>query len=116
MLPLEEYQHLGPLAHAVTEAKLVGCPDKTALPIVFEKNFIGARVYKGLGNEKPSSSCTGGAVDYFDGARIYASYGQGIPIGSIYVHPGCTFYGYKANNFEGPSQNTRKIHLYTRFL
>lgn len=101
MVPLEEFQNLGPLARAVTEPRVVGCPDKNALPILYEKNFIGARVYTGVGNEKPSLSCTGNAFEYLDGVGISAPSGTGLAIGSIYVHPGCTFYGYKGYNFQG---------------
>merc|ERR550519_561586 len=101
MVPLEEYKHLGPLTHAVTEAKAVGCPNKNILPIVDGENFIGARVYKGVGNKNPSLSCTGDSSEYLDGYRRSAPFGTGFAIGSIYVHPGCTFYGYNDYNFQG---------------
>jgi len=78
-----------------------GCPDVSELPIVWYKHFIGVRVYQGKGHDIPALSCTGDAFDGVSGSQYSAPNGQGYPVGSIFVHPGCNFYGFHDYNYQG---------------
>jgi len=79
----------------------LGCPDISELPIVKDKQFIGIRRYQGKGNDIPALSCNGDYYDAVTGHQVTADPGTGYPIGSIFVHPGCTFYGFHDNNYQG---------------
>ena len=63
--------------------------------------FTGIRVYSGKGNDIPALSCTGGYYDRESGYQDSVSPGYGTLIGSIFVHPGCTFYGFHDYNYQG---------------
>jgi len=78
-----------------------GCPDISQLPIVWYKQFIGVRIYQGKGNDIPALSCNGYAYDFVSGLQLSANPGYGTAIGSIFVHPGCTFYGFNDYNYQG---------------
>jgi len=78
-----------------------GCPDISQLPIVENKQFIGFRMYSGRGNDIPALSCTGDAYDIDSGHQASAHPGKGYSIGSIFVHPGCTFYGFHDYDYQG---------------
>ena len=95
-----------------------GCPDISELPIVQDKQFIGKwylvklmnnncllltgfRFYTGKGNDIPALSCTGDVYDDVSGDQESALPGEGYPLGSIFVHPGCTFYGFHDYNYQG---------------
>merc|ERR1711942_432287 len=77
-----------------------GCPDISELPIVYDKQFIGARRYTRKGNDIPALSCTGNYHDYVNG-QYSTTPGHGYTIGSIFVHPGCTFYGFHDYDYQG---------------
>jgi|ERR1712179_29760 len=78
-----------------------GCPDISELPIVENKQFIGVRTYHDKGNDIPALSCNGYAHDYVSGYQHSENPGYGIKFGSIFVHPGCTFYGFNDYNYQG---------------
>merc|ERR1711942_214566 len=78
-----------------------GCPDISELPIVWNKQFLGFRYYEGKGNDIPALSCTGDYHDQVNGEQHSATPGRGWPIGSIFVHPGCTFYGFHDYDYQG---------------
>jgi len=78
-----------------------GCPDISELPIVQEKKFIGFRWYMEKGHDIPALSCNGPLYDGVNEQQVSAPPGQRYPVGSIFVHPGCTFYGFHDKNFEG---------------
>jgi len=78
-----------------------GCPDISDLPIVKDKQFIGFRMYRGRGNDIPALSCTGDIADVTSGTQWTTEPGHCFPIGSIFVHPGCTFYGFHEVNYQG---------------
>merc|ERR1719495_2116377 len=78
-----------------------GCPDFSELPIVKDKHFIGIRNYNGKGHDIPALSCNGDVWDIVSGYQASAGPGQGYPIGSVFVHPGCTFYGFHDINYQG---------------
>merc|ERR1712212_1164201 len=78
-----------------------GCPDISELPIVWNKQFLGIRFYQGKGNNIPALSCNGNIMDRVSGFQHSADPGKGTPFGSIFVHPGCTFYGFHDYNYQG---------------
>jgi len=78
-----------------------GCPDISELPIVWNKQFLGSRRYSGKGNDIPALSCNGDYNDAVSGHQASADPGTGYLIGSIFVHPGCTFYGFHDYNYQG---------------
>merc|ERR1711970_1597271 len=78
-----------------------GCPDISELPIVWDKQFLGVRIYHDKGNDIPALSCNGAAKDFVSGFQHSSDPGKGRPIGSIFVHPGCTFYGFHDWNYQG---------------
>merc|ERR1711942_507920 len=73
------------LGHQNTSVRS-GCPDISELPIVWDKQFIGARLYTRKGNDIPALSCTGDYHDIVNGDQYSATPGSGWPIGSIFVH------------------------------
>jgi len=79
------------------------CPQLSDLPIVNVKGdkFFACRIYQGLGHSVPDLSCNGKSFDGISGYRQDAPDGQGIPMGSLYVHAGCSFYGFKGHNYQG---------------
>merc|ERR1719153_997744 len=78
-----------------------GCPDISELPIVYQKQFIGIRLYSGAGNDIPALSCNGGPYDGVSGYQWSGNTRRGYMIGSIFVHPGCTFYGFNDYDYQG---------------
>jgi len=79
----------------------LGCPDIKQLPIVENKQFIGIRIYHGNGNDIPALSCNGAYQEFFSGFQYSSDPGKGTMIGSIFVHPGCIFYGFHDYNYQG---------------
>merc|ERR1711915_142792 len=79
------------------------CPQLSDLPIVDSSrdNFHGARLYQGQGHDVPDLSCNGDQFDLMSGYRASAPDGQGYPLGTLYVHAGCSFYGFKGHNYQG---------------
>ena len=63
--------------------------------------FTGIRIYQGKGNDIPALSCNGDGGDVVSGTQASAPPGYGWGIGSIFVHPGCTFYGFHDINYQG---------------
>merc|ERR1711872_178161 len=78
-----------------------GCPEWDELPRVAHSKFIGIRYYKDYGHDIPALSCNGHYYDMLNGYQYSASPGACFPIGSLFVHAGCTFYAFCDNNYEG---------------
>jgi len=85
-----------------------GCPAFTEIPVaeLFEKNpekdyFYGGRKYHGKGNSIPALACNGGRADMPDGYKSSAPAGLYLPIGSLMINPGCSFYMFEDYNQEG---------------
>lgn len=80
-----------------------GCPDISELPRVDHDNsvFIGARLYSLYGNCVPGLSCNGRFVDCQNGEMYSSEPGKCSPIGTLFVHAGCTFHAFKEYNFQG---------------
>jgi len=108
LVPLKLEEFVSPLVYAKPGEKGKGCPDWSAIPVAFDNNFVGSNVYTGKGNPDYSLSCNGDAILYADGFKYSAPSGYCVSIGSIYVLPGCTFYGYHDifHNFTKIQQNT----------
>merc|ERR1711872_223864 len=78
-----------------------GCPEWDELPRVYDKKFIGARIYASAGHDIPALSCNGGFLESLNGYQGTAESGYCFGIGSLFVHAGCTFYGFHPVNFQG---------------
>jgi len=78
-----------------------GCPDWDELPRVFNSKFIASRNYNGLGHEIPAMSCNGISLDRVNEYQASAAPGRGYGIGSLFVHAGCTFYGFCEHEYQG---------------
>merc|ERR1719348_564550 len=78
-----------------------GCPEWDELPRVRNKKFIAARRYYDEGHDIPALSCNGYVYDPLNGDQATASSGRCYGIGSLFVHAGCTFYGFHDNNYQG---------------
>jgi len=80
-----------------------GCPEWDELPRVRDKKFIGARDYASAGHDIPALSCNGGFIEPLNGYQVTgdAQSGSCFAVGSLFVHAGCTFYGFHDYNFEG---------------
>ena len=77
------------------------CPAPDELPVRFpgdDSKFFCARYYKGPGSDAPFNGCNKCPgeptpyVDVYDGEDIDATECCFIPMGSLVVRPGCTFY------------------------
>jgi len=79
------------------------CPDIADLPITNaeKNNFYAARKYTGKGHSIPDLSCNGNVYDELSGVRLAGTEGLGYPIGSLYVHAGCSFYGFEKIDYQG---------------
>ena len=55
----------------------------------------------GVGHDVPGLSCNGAFYDKISGRRDSAPEGRGFPIGALYVHAGCSYYGFKGYNYQG---------------
>eukprot|EP00092_Neocalanus_flemingeri_P029186 GFUD01031677.1.p1 GENE.GFUD01031677.1~~GFUD01031677.1.p1 ORF type:complete len:306 (+),score=37.47 GFUD01031677.1:99-1016(+) len=81
------------------------CPAIGDVPIVTpdRKEFYGMRYYREKGHPVPALSCNGVYRDRVSGFR-YTSHegiGHGRAMGTLYVHAGCTFYGFEEINYKG---------------
>merc|ERR1712142_9761 len=78
-----------------------GCPDWDELPKVWNSKFLGLRYYYGSGNEVPALSCNDGYFERENGFQYSSPEGYGTPMGTIFVHAGCTLYGFCDREYEG---------------
>jgi len=78
-----------------------GCPEWDELPRVVNKKFVAARTYKESGHDIPALSCNGNHWDAINGYSISAEDGQCYGVGSLFVHAGCTYYGFCDYNYQG---------------
>jgi len=78
-----------------------GCPEFDELPIVADKEFIGIRRYNDMGNDVPGLSCNGKYYDEVDEYQWTGSHDSCRAVGSLFVHPGCTFTGWCGNDYKG---------------
>jgi len=78
-----------------------GCPDLSELPTVMDNQFIGMRRYNDLGNDVPGLSCNGKYYDEVDEYQWTGSHDSCRAVGSLFVHPGCTFTGWCGNDWKG---------------
>jgi len=78
-----------------------GCPEWDELPRVSDKKFIGARSYHDAGHNIPALSCNGYKYDFLNGGQNTGSTGRCFAVGSLFVHAGCTFYGFHDINYHG---------------
>jgi len=78
-----------------------GCPEWDELPRVWNSKFIGARKYLESGHDIPALSCNGNYYEPVNGYQVSADPGTCFPIGSLFVHAGCTLYGFCDYNYEG---------------
>jgi len=81
----------------------VGCRETSDLPVSYDKQFIGAWVWRELppNGNLPAFSCAGPSQYYLSGSQGSAPAGQGWPAGTIIVMPGCTFYGWGTYGWKG---------------
>ena len=87
-----------------------GCPPFSELPIADEelKNFYGIRYYDDFGGQISSLACNGKSYDlppgkYDSDGNIYTWY----PIGTLFVHHGCTLYIFSKPGFVGEMSTYR---------
>merc|ERR1719348_1143381 len=78
-----------------------GCPEWDELPRVWYNKFIAARKYADDGHDIPALSCNGDMYEPLNGYQVTAESGYCFGIGSLFVHAGCTFYGFHDINFQG---------------
>jgi len=86
-----------------------GCPSLSSLPLLGadNKTFIGAVCYPEDGNWLPPLACNGDPEDLLDNTSVAGgdSTASRSPIilacGSLFVHDGCTFYGFGSPNYQG---------------
>ena len=69
---------------------------------VSEIGKTSALTYKKLADrDRVPLSCNDDFYDDVSGDQESALPGEGYPLGSIFVHPGCTFYGFHDYNYQG---------------
>jgi len=79
------------------------CPDIDDLPTTDKRNenFFAIRLYSMKGDPNPELSCNGRGFDNIAGTQSDPIGDLATPMGSLYVHAGCTFYGYELHHYEG---------------
>merc|ERR1712223_1830860 len=84
------------------------CPPVDSVPVMhplINDTFNCARKYSGPGDAQPiqgCNTCSYGGDDYvFDAEDGYDYPDGGFLVGSLIVNPGCTFYGFQYDNYEG---------------
>ena len=82
------------------------CPTVNDLPVYFnDDTFFCARFYYGKGDDLALHACNGCGVahhaDIKDGQNEDAGDGYQFPVGSLLVRPGCTFYQFHDDHYNG---------------
>ena len=76
------------------------CPQMEDIPVMYdEDNFMCFTWWRDYGGDYSVSACNGDQWYCPDG-RDYVGY---VPMGSIFVMPGCTLYMWKDNDYTGDS-------------
>merc|ERR1711872_263322 len=78
-----------------------GCPEWDELPKVWDKKFIATRQYRDDGHDIPALSCNGPFWERTNGYQVSSSPGRCFGVGTIFVHAGCTMYGFHDYNYQG---------------
>jgi len=81
------------------------CPAMNDIPVMYyDQAFTCARFWQGMGGDYAVDSCNGdGFIDLPDGEDNEGNDCCYIPIGSIFVKPGCTMYMYERPGYSGQS-------------
>ena len=82
------------------------CPQVNDLPVYMNSDtFFCARFYYGFGDDLDIHGCNGCSIQEFadlsDGFDADAGDGRQYPVGSLIVRPGCTFYQFHENYYNG---------------
>ena len=79
------------------------CPIMELVPVMYEDNFLCANYFRGEGATYPIDGCNScgdeSSLGYYamDGKDYAGREGHHMPMGSIIIRPGCTFYAYDVN-------------------
>ena len=79
------------------------CPQMEDLPVMWGDKFTCFAYWYDWGGEYSVTACNGDQYTYADGYDQAPDYGYYIPMGSIFVKPGCTLYMWKGNFYTGSS-------------
>ena len=98
-------QYLSLIILGIAASVLGECPNMEDVPTYDETQevFVCSRVWKEEGHELSVNACNGDFLTYTDGENHDASDGKYLPMGSMFVKPGCDLYMFWDYNFEGSS-------------
>jgi len=98
-------QYLSLIILGIAASVLGECPNMEDVPTYDETQevFVCSRVWKEEGHELSVNACNGDFLTYTDGENHDASDGNYLPMGSMFVKPGCDLYMFWDYNFEGSS-------------
>ena len=77
------------------------CPPMKDIPTMWGDQFTCARKWWLEGDDLAVNACNGDSSTYPDNYDYDAGYGNMIPMGSIFVKPGCTLYMFYNEEFGG---------------
>ena len=94
------------LFFACISTSLQECPEVKDLPVYYNsEKFYCARFYYGHGHDLPLHGCNGCSLQNYadipEGTNLDAGSGMQYPLGSLIVRPGCTFYQFHEDHYNG---------------